>query len=289
MPRASSSDNPQRSLPEVSVNPHIQSPVQQSDEQSYEPAQNGFANGRMHSSGNENHFVTHLNIEEKRTNHSKHPPPPHHHIQVEPAQTFKRTGVSLKQHPVADVEPSATIQRSTTGSINIVVPSTKDSLNEAYLDRDHVRTQSSTPVNAHAHNDSTSTLKYHERRTSLTPPPSPATQELNRIWKKQRNKYASQLITNVPDRRTTKSRRPSGRLKHYEDETETETTATETQSKDEGSLKNKHRVIKRIHLNSTKSYKINLSTPSYSSQRQLEKIPRHHERTREREREKETI
>lgn len=241
MPRASSNDNPQRSLPEVSVNPHIQSPVQQSDEQS----DNGFANGRMHPSGNENHFVTHLNIEEKRSNHSKHPP--HQHIQVEPTQTFKRTGVSLKQNPAADVEPSAGIQRSTTGSINIVVSPAKDSLNEGYLERDHIRTQSSTPVNAHAHNDSTSTLKYHERRTSITPPPSPATQELNRIWKKQRNKYSSQLITNVPDHRTTKARRPSGRLKHYEDETETETTATETQSKDEGSLKNKHRVIKRIH------------------------------------------
>lgn len=236
----------------MSVNPHIQSPVQQNDEPSYEPAQNGLVNGRMHSPASENHFITHLNIEEKRTHHPKQPPH-HHHIQVEPIQTFKRTtGTSTKPNPVSDIEAYTNIQRSTTGSINIVVSPAKDSLNEAYLDREHVRTQSSTPVNAHTPNDSTSTLKFHEnaqerRRISITPPPSPATQELNRIWKKQRNKYSSQLLTTVSDRRTTKARRPPGRLKNYEDESETETTATETQSKDEGSLKNKHRVIKRIH------------------------------------------
>ena len=224
-------DNPHRGLPEVSVNPRIQSPVQQDDEQFHQLSQNGFTNGHVHSSANENHFISHIPTNDKRSNSSKHPS--HHHIKVEPTNTFKRT----------HIQPSATIQRSTIGPIHIVVPSGKDPHGEGYTDREHVRTRSSTPVNIHTQNDSTSTLKYYEhqqerKKNSITPPPSPATQELNRIWKKQRNKYSNRLlITNVPDRRTTKGRRPPGRLKNYEDETETETTATETQSKDEGLLK----------------------------------------------------
>lgn len=232
-------------MPEVSVNPRIQSPVQQDEEHVYHPSQNGFTNGRTHSSNNENHFVSHINTNDKRTNPSKHSSHHHHHIKVEPTGTFKRTGTSLaqQQQQISEVEPSTNTQRSTIGPIHIVVPSAKDSSNEGYVDREHTRAQSSTPVNVHTQNDSTSTLKYHEnhherKRNSITPPPSPATRELNRIWKKQRNKYSNRVVTtNVSDRRTTKARRPPGRLKLYKDETETETTATETQSKDEGLLK----------------------------------------------------
>jgi hypothetical protein len=50
-PRAPNTDNQHRALPEVSVNPHIQSSVQQNTDQklySHEPIQNGIFNNRIY-------------------------------------------------------------------------------------------------------------------------------------------------------------------------------------------------------------------------------------------------
>jgi hypothetical protein len=146
-----------------------------------------------------------------------------------------------------DVQPNIIVQhqRSTLGpnsTTNIALSSTKDPLNEAYIERDNTGAQLLTTMDTQTNNDndSTSTLKQydtdHERKTNtLTPPPSPATQELNRIWKKQRNKYPLRSMAAIlTGRRPSKTNRPPGRLKNYDDESGSETTATETQSKDDG-------------------------------------------------------
>jgi hypothetical protein len=90
-------------------------------------------------------------------------------------------------------------------------------------------------------NDTSSTLKQYENQyetnqnSRTPPPPSPTTRELNRVWKKQKNKGSTRPTTvGLTTRKILKPNRPPGRLKNYGDETDTETTATETQSKDEG-------------------------------------------------------
>ncbi len=242
-PRVPSAENQRRTLPEVSVNPHIQSSVQKNGEQVlqiHEPISNGLSNDQIHLPMHDNHS--------KRR----------HHIQVEPTNTFKRTASPMKHQQIADVHPNLIVHHqrailTPNSTANIVPTNPKNSLNEAYVVRDNPTRQLLTPVNTHINNenDSASTLKYYENQQEnmknlITPPPSPATQELDRIWKKHRNKYSTRSGTaSLAARRTSRHHRPPGRLKHYDDESGTETT--ETQSKDEGMLKNKHRLIKRIH------------------------------------------
>ncbi len=237
-PRIQSIDNQHRTLPEVSVNPHIQSSVQKNGEQVlqiHEPISNSSSNDQIHSPRHEN------NLDE---NHSKHH---HHHIKVEPANTFKRTASPIRHQQIADVHPNLIVQHqrptlAPNSTANNVLSTVKDPFNEAYIDRDNIGAQLLTTVNTHTNNDndSTSTLKYYEnqeeRRESLiTPPPSPITQELNRVWKNGRHKYSIRSTTSsLVDYKTSKPHRPPGRLKNYEDESGTETTATETQSKDDG-------------------------------------------------------
>lgn len=223
------------------MNPHIQSSVQKTGEQLRESSQNGFSNDRIHSPIYENHFNPHIIPNEKRTNYH------HHHIQVEPKNTFRRISSPIKHQQIVDVQPDIIVQhqRSTFGSnslTNLAQQSAKDQLNEAYIERENNGAQLLTNVNTHMtnNNDSTSTLKqsdsqHEKRKTSMTPPSSPVTQELNRIWKKQRNKYPIRpTIVNLTGRKNSKTNRPSGRLKNYEDGSNSETTATETQSKDDG-------------------------------------------------------
>jgi len=222
------------------VNPHIQSPVQKNGEQIpqlHELTQNGLSNDQIHSQIHENDFISDMNTNEKYPNHHHY----HHHIQVEPKTRFKRTSSPIKHQQIVDVQPNIIVQhqRSTLGTnstTNIVHSSTQDPLNEAYIER----TNSGVNTYTNNNNDSSSTLKQYEsqqerKKNSLTPPPSPVTQELNRFWKKQRNRYSTRSMTaNLADRKTSKTHRPPGRLKNYEDESNSETTATETQSKDEG-------------------------------------------------------
>ncbi len=243
-PRVPSADNQYRTLPEVSVNPHIQSSVQKNGEQIlqiHEPISNGLSNDQIHSLIHENHSKNH--------HHHHH----HHHIRVEPTNTFKQTSSPIKHQQIADVHPNLIVQHQRAilapdSTTNIVLSTPNDPLNEAYIDRDNLGGQLLVPVNTHTNNENDSTLKYYdnqqERRENLiTPPPSPATQELNRVWKKQRNKYSTRSATaNLAARKTSKPHRPPGRLKHYDDESGTETT--ETQSKDEGML--------RINIESSK-------------------------------------
>ncbi|CAF2702699.1 unnamed protein product [Rotaria sp. Silwood2] len=214
--RIRSGDSQHRSLPEVSVNPHIQSSVPKPNEQmpqSYEPIRSG----------------------ESRTNH--------HHIQVEPTDTFKRISSPNQHQQIIDVQPKNTVQHrrstlQTNSATNIRQPSKNDPLNEAYMERDNTGAQVLTVerTNTRMNNDRTSTFKQYtnqqeRRNNSITPPSSPTTHELNKIWRKQRNKYSTTSARAASGvRQNTKLHRPSCRLKNYEEESDSETTATGTHS-----------------------------------------------------------
>ncbi|CAF4128597.1 unnamed protein product [Rotaria magnacalcarata] len=220
-PRAPSADS-QRALPEVSVNPQIQSSVQQNTDQlSYvhESIQNGIFN---------------------------------HHIQVEPTNTMKRTSSSSKSQQILDVQPTIIVhhqQRSASSTprpnstATVILPSTiKHPLNEAYIDRENIRSQVFIAETTNNNNDSTSTLKQYDNQketkktpqNSSTPPPSPSNKESNRLWKKQRNKYSTKTSTvALVSRKNAQNTRPPARLKNYEDDSDSETIATESQSKED--------------------------------------------------------
>ena len=193
-------------------------------------------------------FISNFNSGETHTNH--------HHIQVEPSNTFKRLSSPIKSQQIVDVQPNIIVQHQRpisrpNSSANIYQPSiiTKDPLNEAYIERDSTGVQILNVESTHTNNDndSTSTLKHYENHqdkmknlpNSSTPPPSPSSKELNRIWKKQRNKYSIRTATGCFSttrvEKTVKiQRRPPGRLKNYGDDSDSETTTTETQSKEDG-------------------------------------------------------
>jgi hypothetical protein len=229
-------------VPEVSVNPHMQSSVQANNDQltySHEPTQNGLLNDHIRSQSRENYFILNSNSGETHTNH--------HHIQVEPTNTLKRTSSPIKSSQIIDVQPNIIVQhqRPTSRPNSAANILTKDPLNEAYIERDNTRTHLLNVESRHTNNDndSTSTLKQYENQQKgnknppnlSTPPPSPSSKELNRIWKKQRNKYSFRSATaGIVTRRNTKNHRPPGRLKNYGDDSESETTATETPSREEG-------------------------------------------------------
>jgi hypothetical protein len=161
----------------------------------------------------------------------------------------------LKSQQIVDVQPNIIVQHQRptprpTSAVNILHPSTttKDPLNEAYIEREHARAQLLNVESTHTNNDndSTSTLKQYENQqekmknapNSSTPPPSPSSKELNRAWRKQRNKYSIRSATAaLVSRRNSKNHRPPGRLKNYGDDSDSESTATETQSKDDGTPK----------------------------------------------------
>ena len=174
---------------------------------------------------------------------------------MEPTNTLKRISSPIKSQQIVDVQPNIIVQHQRSTSrpssvANIPPPSTtaKDPLNEAYIERDHVRAQLLNVESAHTNNDndSTSTLKQYENQqekmrnapNASTPPPSPSSKELNRVLKKQRNKYSIRAATAaLVSRRSSKNHRPPGRLKNYGDDSDSESTPTETQSKDEGTSK----------------------------------------------------
>ncbi|CAF0736245.1 unnamed protein product [Rotaria sp. Silwood1] len=218
--RMRSADNQHRSLPEVSVNPHIQSSVPKNNEQisqTHEPIRNG----------------------EKSTNH--------HHIQVEPTGTFKRISSPNQHQQIINVQPNITVlhRRSalqTDSATNIRQTSKDDRFNEAYIERDNIGAQVLTieNTNTNMNDDSRSTLKQYtnekeRHNNSITPPSSPTTQELNNIWRKQRNKYSTTSTRAASGvRQNIKLHRPSCRLKNYGEESDSETTATGIHSKDDG-------------------------------------------------------
>lgn len=214
-------------MPEVSVNPHVQGTLQRKTEQTlqlYDPMANGLSNKHHRSDSHEKSAT--------RTRYG------HQHIQVEPTDTFKRTASPIRHLNIADIQPNRIVQhqRSSLGG---------NPWNGAYVEREHTGAHLSNPVNTHAmntdSNDSTSTLKQYENRRErkqnrLTPPSSPTMPESNRLWKKPRPKYAFRpLAINGSTRKSSRVRRPPGRLKNYGDESDTETTATETRSRNEGS------------------------------------------------------
>ena len=239
-----SADSQHRSLPEVSINPLIQSAVQRNNEQllhSHERTANGFSDEHLRSYPHGNHAVSHSHTGEKQTNH--------HHIQVEPASTFKRPISPAKNQQVVDVYPNTVVQhqrqtpKPDSDAYNRL-PSARYPHNGAHAERDDAAADAlnteSTPSNND--NESTSTtIQYIDHRgskTSVISPPSPVTQELNRIWRKPRNKFVIRSPTGSLSRRKSgKAHRPSGRLKNYDDEPDSETTATDTQSREEGMFK----------------------------------------------------
>jgi hypothetical protein len=203
--------------------------------------QNGIFNQHTHfQTYDNNNFISNFNSGETHTNH--------HHIQVEPTSTLKRTPSPIKHQQIVDVQPNIIVQHQrstsrTSSAANIVHPSTtKDPLNDAYIERDNIRSQMINVESTHTNNDndSTSTLKQYENhqeimRNSSTPPPSPSSRELNRLWKKQRNKYSIRTATAAyVTRKNSRNQRPPGRLKNYGDDSESESTATETPSRDDG-------------------------------------------------------
>lgn len=220
--RAPSAESQHRGLPEVSVNPQIQSSVQQNTDQ-----------------------LPYLHEQLSNDMHTNH-----HHIQVEPTNTLKRLSSPIKSQQIIDVQPNIIVQhqRSTsrlTSESNTLQSTTKDPLNEAYIERDHLRTQTLNVESTHINNgnDSTSTLKQYENQQNKmknlpnlsTPPPSPSSRELGRAWKKPRYKYSIRTATAaLVTRKNSKNHRPPGRLKNYGDDSESETTATENQSKEDG-------------------------------------------------------
>lgn len=184
-----------------------------------------------------NIFIFNKNIGENQANHR--------HIQVEPTDTFKGTTSPTQSQQLVDVQPNIIVQhRRTTIQTNSTAaslqPSTQDPLNEAYIERDNTDGQQLTTQNARTNinEDSTSTVKHfvdqgENNVKTMTPPPSPATQELNRIWKKQKQPVTSTIPTLI-NHKHPKAHRPSCRLKNYDDDSDSETTAAGTQSKDEG-------------------------------------------------------
>ncbi|CAF1594563.1 unnamed protein product [Rotaria magnacalcarata] len=204
--RTRSADNQHRSLPEVSVNPHIQSSVQKTNEHSplsYEINRNG----------------------DKHTNY--------HNIQVEPVDTPKRVSSPVQ---------SRRSTSQTTSTTHNVLSSSGDPLNDAYIDRDNTGAHVLTTENKQTtmNNDYSSMPKQNtnqqiKKQNSSTPPSSPTTQELNNIWQKQKDKYpiTSARATSA-NRQNRRPHRPSCRLKNYGDESESETTLTRTQSRDDG-------------------------------------------------------
>jgi len=246
VPHASTSDNQHRSLPEVSVNPQIQSTLQKNTEQLvqyYEQIPNGSSNKPYRSDSQNNYRLSNLNTNDKHLRHR------HHHIQVEPTDTFKRTSSPVKHQHIVDVQPNIIVQhqRSTQGT------TAANPLNDVYIERENTGIHLLSTLNAgmnsnnnnnnNNNNDDENLRK--KKKTLMAPPSSPTAQEINRIWKKSRHKYSFQAInSNGTSRKTARGRRPPGRLKNYGDESDTETTATETQSKDEGSCKDKHLVMK---------------------------------------------
>lgn len=202
-----------------------------------------------------NKLILYLNLGEKYTNHH------HHHIQVEPTNTLKRSTSSMKPQQIVDIQPTIIVQHQRPSSsisrpnsaANILTSSTtttttKDPLNEAYIDRDNIRSQvltvdSNNDNNNNNANDSTSTLKQYENQkermnnpqNASTPPPSPSNKESNRLWKRQRNKYSTKInAAGLVARKNSKQNRPPARLKNYEEDSDSETTATETQSREDG-------------------------------------------------------
>lgn len=204
-----------------------------------------------------NKLILYLNLGEKYTNHHHH-----HHIQVEPTNTLKRSTSSMKPQQIVDIQPTIIVQHQRPSSsisrpnsaANILTSSTttttttKDPLNEAYIDRDNIRSQvltvdSNNDNNNNNANDSTSTLKQYENQkermnnpqNASTPPPSPSNKESNRLWKRQRNKYSTKInAAGLVARKNSKQNRPPARLKNYEEDSDSETTATETQSREDG-------------------------------------------------------
>lgn len=164
-----------------------------------------------------------------------------HHINVNPTNTLKRNSSPLKNPQVVDVQPAVIVQHQRPNSAaHAPAPSSKDPLNDAYLNRD---------------NDSTSTLKQYDNQpeknqgqgtnSNPSPPASPSAKELNRVWKKPKHKYSFRTATAaIVTRRQhpqQHNQRPPGRLKNYGDESESDSTATETQSPEDGKWSERER------------------------------------------------
>jgi hypothetical protein len=191
---------------------------------------------QLRSQMHENYSISNLNTGEKYTNH--------HYIQVEPISTFKRPSSPVKHQQIIDIQPNIIVQHQRATSkpdseSNIRVSSTKLPLSEVYVEQDNNGAQISNIETMYANNanDTGSTIKQYVneqqgRRGSLSSPPSPVTEELNRIW---RNKHSMRSpTTSQVVRKNTKTNRPPGRLKNYEDESDSESTATETPSREDG-------------------------------------------------------
>ena len=224
-----------RSLPEVSVDPQIQSAVQPMHDRSplsYDLMQNSF------SAKHTKDPVLNFNAVETYATH--------HQIQVIPSSKSKRMPSPIPHQPPVDPQPRIVIQHQRPSSrqsstTKTFAPPRRDSSDEADAGTDDtVRAQMVTGGQARPtrRDGSASTVRTHGNSHERTvnhfavPPRSQSIQELNveRAQQQQQDSYSGKVGTDV----STKRARPPGRLKNYGDASESNSASTEVRSREEG-------------------------------------------------------
>ncbi|CAF0812147.1 unnamed protein product [Didymodactylos carnosus] len=226
--------NTKLSLPEVSVNPRIKSTVQQtqqlhrsannsSDEQLQARELYIIPGSSVNNSESQKHTIQ---VEQQRSSSNERSSPP-----LSPV-TNKNPRVQI-----VDVQQQQSRSRPDYAANNL--PMANNKLNDAYHEKESEVQTPSTQFTVENETDSTSTLvgmKQNDKNggDGSTPPPSPATKELNRVWKKHRNKYSIKTVTStLIARKNIRTHRPPCRLKNYGEQTDDSESITDTQSKEE--------------------------------------------------------
>ena len=163
---------------------------------------------------------------------------------------FRQGSYPAEHQPRIEIQPNPVLQQPrpsssktrSDGTDNVLLGSLRDTLNEAFVERDRATVRQLTMDHRHSeenHEDSASTLKVDESKngsdslTSTTATTtSPATQEVNRIWNEKSNKGSSASASvRVAARSQARGHRPPGRMKNYGDDSQSEVAATEIQGK----------------------------------------------------------
>ena len=174
-----------------------------------------------------------------------------HHIRVEPLNIFKQGSHAPEPNqPRVETQSNSVLQQPRPalsksrpdGMNNAVLSSLRETLDEAFLERDRATVQRLTMEQRHAdenHEDSISTLKVDESKNGSDSPTSttatttsPATQEVNRIWNERSNKGSTRSASvRVAARSQAREHRPPARMKNYGDDSQSEAATTEIQGK----------------------------------------------------------
>jgi hypothetical protein len=237
----SNANNEHRSLPEVSVNPHIQSVVQETNESTladHEKRSNDLFDQHSRSQSRTRNHLFNDNSNATTVNHR--------HVHVTPTNVPKRVASPIKTQ-IITVKPNLTVQyqRTTTrpdSATNIRVPLPNDLLNEAYIERDHVRTHVTTTDRTNPTHGNGNGLarrqqddQYERNRNTpnlLTPASSPLPNASdNHRWKTSRSDYPNEVSSKQTNRR---DQRAPSRLKNYADGSGSTNETTEIVGSDAG-------------------------------------------------------